>query len=155
MTERARLRSWPVEIADQVRRAAVRRADSILAGARNLVYRTPLWDLSLRAKPPADVVVAAADPWPGDPQRGTALAEGSFPFHGQNFYWQAGNWHPVGANPAWLTELHGFAWLRDLKAVGDAGRARARDLVVDWIQTQSSWHPLAWRADVTGARIAA
>jgi uncharacterized heparinase superfamily protein len=52
--------------------------------------------------------------------------------------------------------LHGFGWLRDLRAVGgDVAHATARAMVEDWIATQSGWTPLAFRTDVVAARIAA
>ena len=55
---------------------------------------------------------------------------------------------------AWLAELHGFDWLRDLRAVGgDAARRRARDLVGDWIERQTSWQEIAWRPDVLATRL--
>ena len=51
--------------------------------------------------------------------------------------------------------LHGFTWLRDLRALGtDAARARARALVSEFMDT-SDLDPMANRADVSGAKIAA
>ncbi|CAN0557137.1 unnamed protein product, partial [Laminaria digitata] len=45
-------------------------------------------------------------------------------------------------------------WLRDLRAVGgDAARRRARDLVGDWIERQTSWQEIAWRPDVLATRL--
>jgi uncharacterized heparinase superfamily protein len=51
--------------------------------------------------------------------------------------------------------LHGFSWLRDLRALGtDAARTRARTLVTDFMETEKP-DPVAMAPDVTGARLTA
>src|SRR3546814_8138960 len=63
---------------------------------------------------------------------------------------------PPGAIPAWSAELHGFAWLRDLRAVGgDIGRRSARDLVGRWMEECDRWHEVGWRPELMGRRLAA
>ncbi|MEK7334063.1 MAG: hypothetical protein AAB222_01925, partial [Candidatus Binatota bacterium] len=43
-------------------------------------------------------------------------------------------WDVKGAEPGFAEDAHGFAWLDDLAAVGDAAaRARAQDWTWDWI----------------------
>lgn len=95
------------------------------------------------------------DPWPGDPARGARLLKGELEFAGAVRSLVPGVWSDT-SGPSPLRGLaHGFAWLRDLRALGtDGARTRARDLVADWIQTEQR-DRIADRADVAGTRIAA
>jgi uncharacterized heparinase superfamily protein len=78
--------------------------------------------------------VGVRDPWPGDPGRGVALVKGELALAGAAL---------------------GFAWLRDLRALGtDAARSRARALVGEFLDSGAA-QPQAQRPDVAGARIAA
>jgi uncharacterized heparinase superfamily protein len=105
--------------------------------------------------PPAAAVLVPPDPWPGNAQRGVALLDDSFHFLGRTLTRPAPLWNPVGVERAWLEALHGFAWLRDLRAAGgDAARRKARALVADWIDTNAAWSPTAWHPVVTGSRLA-
>lgn len=57
-------------------------------------------------------------------------------------------------NEAWLRELHGFGWLRNLAAAGnDQARDKARELVVEWIQTYQVSGGIPWEPAVTGRRL--
>src|SRR3546814_5051695 len=67
-----------------------------------------------------------------------ALLDDSFHFHGRTLTRPAPLWNPVGVERAWLEALHGFAWLRDLRAAGgDAarhlGRASCRERVCPFV----------------------
>ncbi len=100
--------------------------------------------------------VPLADSWPGDAARGGAITQGVFAFGGQSIRDPAPLWLPVGARLSWLEELHGFEWLRDLRAAsGDAGRRTARELVNRWLDDYRDWDALAWRPDLIGRRLAA
>jgi uncharacterized heparinase superfamily protein len=97
--------------------------------------------------------VPAADSWPGDAARGVAIGQGIFALGGQTIRDPAPLWAPVGASPSWLEEMHGFEWLRDLRAAsGDAGRRAGRELVGRWIENCRDWDALAWRPDLIGRR---
>lgn len=51
--------------------------------------------------------------------------------------------------------MHGFEWLRDLRALGgEEARQQARWLTESWIYYHQKWSPHAWRADMCGSRIA-
>lgn len=108
-----------------------------------------------RDHPPAATVLVPPDPWPGTAQRGLALLDDSFHFLGRTLTRPAPRWNPVGVEHAWLEALHGFAWLRDLRAAGgDGARRKARALVADWIETNTAWSPVAWHPVVIGSRLA-
>ena len=108
-----------------------------------------------RGNPPATAALAPPDPWPGNALRGLALLDDSFHFLGRSLTRPAPLWNPVGVEPAWLEALHGFSWLRDLRAAGgDSARRKARALVADWIAANAVWSPVAWHPVVTGNRLA-
>jgi uncharacterized heparinase superfamily protein len=57
-------------------------------------------------------------------------------------------------NDIWAEAAHGFGWLAHLEALGtDEAQARARHATAHWLKTFSSFHPVGWRAHVTGRRI--
>ena len=95
------------------------------------------------------------DPWPGDPMRGTELLRGTLSLGGATIPLKVGGFADTAATPMLRGALHGFSWLRDLRALGtDAARMRARALVADWMAV-SHLDAVADRPEVTGARLAA
>ncbi len=127
----------------------------ITEGLRSLAFGNPLYSLSLGRRGPTRLAAVPPDPWPGDAERGAALCAGEYRFAGRTLVSDVPLWLPVGVGETFLADLHGFDWLRDLRAVGgDAARRQARLLVGSWIDRHDAWHPLIWRADVLGLRIA-
>lgn len=96
------------------------------------------------------------DPWPGDPARGARLVRGELEYGGAVLPVH----HDVfasapGATRLLRAHLHGFTWLRDLRALGtDAARSRARALVMDFMDTPKL-EAISYAPDVAGARLAA
>jgi len=122
---------------------------------RRAAWASPLYSLALGRTVPRDLRLVPADPWPGDADRGQALLAGRYDFAGTLTEGEEPLWLPYGAEPAYVAALHGFEWLRDLRAVGgDAARRHARRLVDAWIARHDRWHPTVWRADILGTRIA-
>lgn len=98
----------------------------------------------------------SSDIWPGNAERGSAIIQGIFALGGQTIRDPAPIWDPVGATDPWREAVHGFDWLRDLRAVsGESARRAARELVGRWIADNGRWNPLAWRPDIAGRRLAA
>ncbi len=94
------------------------------------------------------------DPWPGDPARGALLLKGELEFSGAAVALRPGAFAVAAGSTAMRAHTHGFAWVRDLRALGtDAARMRARALVQDWIAAPAH-DPVAGRPDVAGARLA-
>ncbi|HLB79044.1 MAG TPA: heparinase II/III family protein, partial [Dongiaceae bacterium] len=119
-------------------------------------FASAVYRLTLPTRPDGSVALGFPDPWPGNAALGGALIQGTFALADETIQNPAPLWAPIGADPAWLAELHGFAWLRDLRAVGgDGGRRAARDLVGSWIDDNARWRPLPWRPDLIGQRLAA
>lgn len=138
------------------------------SGMARIAFGNPLYGLMLGGRAPAALAVVPPDPWPGDPDAGTLVLAGTFRFAGQgiaagvgggiggaNGAGAAAPWRPASATPAWLASMHGFEWLRDLRAVGgDAARRTARALVLSWIDHHGSWNAQSWAPDVLGTRVA-
>ena len=61
------------------------------------------------------------------------------------------------APTGWLEELHGFGWLRNLRAAGEAASVElARKLVEDWIDRNGSGMTgAAWKPEVLADRVSA
>ncbi|WP_170985230.1 heparinase II/III family protein [Roseomonas sp. AR75] len=101
---------------------------------------------------------AFRDLWPGDAARGARLLRGEFEVMGTVRPLRpaeadgAQDW--AAGSPAWRAAAHGFAWLRDLRALGtDAARLRGRALTADWLALRED--PLTEAPEVAGARISA
>lgn len=107
------------------------------------------------AKTPYNLLVTPPDAWSGTVAQGRNILQSKFYFHGQRFSGAPLHWKQETASPDWLAAMHGFEWLRDLRAVGgDPARRMARMLVKDWLVQFRRWDPVAWRPDITGARLA-
>ncbi|MCF8496445.1 MAG: heparinase II/III family protein [Alphaproteobacteria bacterium] len=91
---------------------------------------------------PDRLLVRPVDPWPGDSEAGRI-------FCGEEtgFLWEA--------NSPGCEYLQGFSWLRDLRALGTPEARRfAQEGVESWIRHHPRPRGVAWRADLTGQRIA-
>ncbi|GGC60698.1 heparinase [Siccirubricoccus deserti] len=104
---------------------------------------------------------AFRDLWPGDAARGARLMRGEFEIHGTTRQLDPGaegateGWDADSGPTAWRIAAHGFAWMRDLRALGtDAARMRARDLAEDWL-TRGANEDLAQATEVAAARVSA
>ena len=123
-----------------------------MRGVRRRMARLP----SLRmGRVPDAPALPVRDPWPGDPARGADLLKGVLAQSGGAVALRVGGFAETGATPVLRAAVHGFTWLRDLRALGtDAARMRARALVADWIAAPEL-DVMSDRPDVAGARIAA
>ncbi|MEE3502158.1 heparinase II/III family protein [Acidiphilium acidophilum] len=95
------------------------------------------------------------DPWPGEPGRGARILKGEIEYRGAIRPLRPGGFNASDASPLMLAYIHGFSWLRDLRALGtDAARSRARALITDWVNGDQ--YPAVATAPATsGARLAA
>ncbi|QQR69718.1 MAG: heparinase II/III family protein [Alphaproteobacteria bacterium] len=120
-----------------------------------LAFANPIYRLTLGGPVPQVLAVVPSDPWPGDAGAGQAILEGAFRFAGQSFCADPADWLPVEAQTPWVSYVHGFDWLRDLRAVGgDEARRRARHLVSSWLDSNTLWNRVAWTPSLVGARLA-
>lgn len=126
----------------------------ILRGARQKLAR-------LRpVRVPEAPARAFRDLWPGDAARGARLLRGEFETLGTARALRPGmeaaeGWDPPSGTPSWRAAAHGFAWMRDLRALGtDAARLQARALTADWL-ARGADEPIADAPEVVGARLSA
>ena len=102
---------------------------------------------------------------PGISSRGEDLAAGLYEFGGQTVdaeeVGERGDtpWRHRAAGEFWLADLHGFAWLRDLRATGSAQAAeRGRAMVLDWLRQHRTIKTAAaavWGPEALGQRLSA
>jgi uncharacterized heparinase superfamily protein len=101
------------------------------------------------------LVIAPQDLRTSDATRASEIYSGRFVFAGKVVISDARS--PFEITPPseeWAAGLHGFSWLRHLRAAASGiTRANARALVDEWISTTSAGHPIAGRPDVVARRI--
>ena len=121
------------------------------ATAKHLAFSNPLAGM---VRVPFRLRVIPPDPWPGDTQRGRDMVAGIFRFAGKTIEKEHLSWEPENAHSEWISELHGFEWLRDLRSVGgEKARRMAREMVSFWLSRYPKFDEITWRADIIGARL--
>lgn len=126
------------------------------AGRRLRVGPSYRWRYAGRT--PERVLIAPPDLRLADPQIAVEIYHGRFPLAGQMI--ETGEESPFQievANSRWLRSLHGFRWLRHMRAAGsDLAAANARSLVQDWISLHGNRiSGPAWEAGTVAKRIIA
>ena len=108
-----------------------------------------------RAKPATAFVQQPEPRTIGRVARGRQLLAGNFLFAGtltegpDLSLWDAGN-----DTALVVDEMHGFTWLDDLAAIGDArARAKAQTWVQDWIERYGDGRTRGWTPDLVGRRL--
>jgi uncharacterized heparinase superfamily protein len=91
--------------------------------------------------------------WPGDAKRGEAVAAGEIELAGELIRHPSPRWFPSSAGPEWLAGWHSFGWIADLATAGGAAREATGELVQSWLRENTTWHRIAWRADVLATRV--
>ena len=121
-------------------------------------------DLSLRGKHPLRLLGTPKDLWPGSVTVGTQMVGGKIigagsilenPNNAQNIWPEDEVWIKTDFSDKWLEHLHSFSWLKDLNQAVDRTNAkkRAEELVETWIDHNTQWGEISWRADVVGSRV--
>jgi uncharacterized heparinase superfamily protein len=121
-------------------------------GPMRLLVR-PLYSWSLGGGVPDRLVVLPPDPWTGDAGRGKWISNRILENQGRQIALDDKVW----ADPAYAgcAGLHGFEWLRDLRALGgDQTRRLGRQLMHQWCDANTQWHDGIWDFPVTATRIA-
>jgi uncharacterized heparinase superfamily protein len=139
-------------MAGRLGRDAPRLTARLARAALRTVSPTRFYRHTLIGRVPADLSLKLGQAWPGDPQRGAAIAAGEIELAGELVREPQPRWFPAEAGTDWLAAWHGFAWLSDPIAAGTAARDAARELVQSWL-AEITWHPIAWRSDVLATRI--
>lgn len=116
---------------------------------------SPIYNWFLAPKEtPLHLSVQIADPWPGQSDVGRMMTHGLLMKNGLSIKIDENMWTKSLDSPARFELLHGFTWLRDLRAAGgDAPRKLARVMVEGWLDEHDRWNPKVWRADLIGQRL--
>lgn len=134
-----------------LRLAIGRGACGLRVGAKSPVLAIEEW----RRRPPERLLIAPQDIRTGDPTVADDIYAGYFAFAGKIV-----NAHGVSpfvlppASAEWARELHGFGWLRHLRAAETAlARANARSLLREFVSLhgKAKAHP-AWEPEVVARR---
>ncbi|NDE90615.1 MAG: hypothetical protein EB059_05695 [Alphaproteobacteria bacterium] len=121
---------------------------------QSLAYASHLYRMMISGPVPKALDVVPSDPWPGDSALGESIVDGKFNFAGQSFSAHPPQWLPEKANTAWLTTVHGFEWLRDLRSLGgDTARRVARSLMASWLDRFEQWSPYVWEPHLVALRL--
>ena len=125
-----------------------------LESLRRLAYRNPLYAYTLVGRAPKRLFGTPPELMPGDAAGGQIILAGNLIYGGQRWPFADISHLPENASQHWLSYVHGFSWLSELRAVGsNTARQLARDHLSDWINCYTRWTPLAWRADIIGQRL--
>ncbi|MGB0681355.1 MAG: heparinase II/III family protein [Magnetovibrionaceae bacterium] len=134
--------------------------ESRLAGAaqpgttRSFYFSSALYRRKLKARAADRLRGRPPDPWTGNPTAGRFILDGQFIIDGLKLDPGETPFKILPEYEATAQRLHGFSWLRDLKALSSgAARDRARALIRSWQSAHGSWSPFVWRADLMGERI--
>lgn len=122
--------------------------------AVDFMRSTPIYDWVLSDKQPQKFIVELGDVWPGDSGRGRWLCNEVLDCKGSLLKAENGFWDQKIDYKAQYNHLHGFGWLRDLKALGgDVARGQARKQIDRWIHKYYRWNAIAWHKNVLGVRL--
>lgn len=142
-TTAVRRRKWSFAMSETLRVTALRYHRSILYRTR---YAGPT---------PDRLLIAPTDLRTSDATLAHDIYSGRFVFAGAAV--DASGVPVFSIEPpsdAWARELHGFGWLRHLRASElKVSRSNARSLVRDWIRQGSRNHPIAWEPEVIARRV--
>ena len=126
----------------------------LLRPLREFYFNTPFYGWRLRKFASREINIAINDLWPGEPEVGREIINGKIVGMVASSHKQL--WKIMPDDPLSLESLHGFSWLRHLRAQGgEAARLTARQMVGSWLDECEKWHSLYWRGDVLGERISA
>ena len=124
----------------------------------NIIHNSKLYKLWLNSTKVEEISRKILDPWPGTSNLADEIFQGRYNFGGREVHApRQPLWEPTGIGTWWLSEMHGFSWLRHFKArEGKAAQQHSRALITHWMSSgHIEWHPISWRADILGRRICA
>ena len=114
-----------------------------------------VWLLDQPIRSPTRLIIAPPDIRTADPTVAGDIYAGYFALGGKMI--NAHGRSPFDLDPpspSWAEALHGFGWLRHMRAADTAlARANARALVEDWIGSNRATHPIAWEAKTVSRRL--
>ncbi len=135
------------------------RIGAIMAGhqVRSMLsaYSSPFYRWRFSGGAPERLTVAPQDLRTTDPTVAADFYSGHFALAGAVV--DIGGRSPFAVpapTPEWQRALHGFGWLRHLRAADtELARLHARALIADWIEEYSGWDQVAWAPEIVARRL--
>src|SRR5262252_2232729 len=128
------------------------RSRMTLLASRRLISRALGWPIRFLRLPTLPgrgdrLVIAPQDVRTADPTRAAEIYAGRFAFAGKVVICDGRSpFEMLSPSDDWAAALHGFGWLRHLRAAESAiTRANGRALVAEWILLQRRWDGPAGR----------
>ncbi len=129
--------------------------NNLKSRAGYLAYNSFFYDWSLKESTPDRLIVRPVDAWPGNSEKAQELLNAAGVGERTGALWYEEWWSPEQADEIWRSHMHGFGWLRDLRALdGALAREQGRVMIESWINHCGSWQADSWRSDLIGNRLA-
>lgn len=143
-----------IALADRLRLGAVLAGHEFRSLLASL-YNSPVYRWRFSGNAAERLTVAPQDLRTADPTIAAEIYAGRYSLAGA--VTETGGQSPFQIPPPtreWERELHGFGWLRHLRAADtELARLHARALIEDWLMDFGGWHPVAWDAEVVARRL--
>jgi len=125
-------------------------------GVAEWLFSLPLYPLTLGGRTPRGLRLVPPDLWSGDREKGARILDGRIPFAGKSLAVSGFGALAPELSGAARDFLHGFVWLRDLRAYGSEEAApSARALIDGWLAHYGHWRAGAWAPHVVAERLVA
>jgi|FEC22Drversion2_1045045.scaffolds.fasta_scaffold00382_11 uncharacterized heparinase superfamily protein len=143
-----------IALGDRLRIGAILTAHQLRALAA-AAYSSPLYRWRLSGGASDRLLIAPQDLRTADPTMAIDIYHGRFSLAGSVA--ETAGESPFALKPPnveWHRALHGFGWLRDLRAADtELARIQARALISDWMSLYGSWDAGVWDPVVTARRL--
>ncbi|MGE0844769.1 MAG: heparinase II/III family protein [Flavobacteriaceae bacterium] len=118
-------------------------------------YSSPLYRWRFSGAAPDRLLIAPQDIRTADPTVASEIYAGTYSLAGCTIACKGGSPFEIPhAPPQWRDALHGFSWLRHLRAANSSlARQHARALVDEWIKVCGGYDRAAWRPRITARRL--
>ncbi|PCJ99103.1 MAG: heparinase [Zetaproteobacteria bacterium] len=128
--------------------------NTLKSKAGHLTYNSFLYNWSLYENTPDRLIARPIDPWPGNADKAQSLLNAAGVGERTGAQWFDEWWSPEETDEVWLSHMHGFSWLRDLRTLdGALAREQGRLMIESWINRYGCWDTQSWRTDLIGRRI--
>ena len=135
---------------------AVAFGDSVRSSFESLLYDSFLWRQVLSGPAPDRLLAQPRSYWPKSIVEAELIMSGRFRLRGGEADTSDGSpFFATAPSTQWLENLHSFAWLRHLEAIGgEPTQEHTRQLIAHWIRTYGqNWSDVPWRPHVIARRL--
>ena len=134
--------------------------NAVARNARSRLERawgeSPFYQAQLDGPAPDRFLISLMDPFAAEPAIGREILSGKFANARQEIDCEGelptAFDRVVGGDPL-FRELHGFAFLRPLSALGEQGPEAAIELIDAWLKRHEKWSSTAWDPAIVGDRL--